>query len=184
VLGKGDTIRVGVFGRMRHQKHHACSAAVVALMARRNPTKPVVLYINQDDKNPGAESIAKAVKQIAAGIPNLTVQTIPWQSANEFRKTIAGMDLCIQLSATETFNLVTADAAAAGVPSVVGEAIDWVPRDWVAPVDDAIAAAAVAEQLLADETAGHRGQEALLNHAESANRTWLSVLEQSIPESL
>ena len=46
------------------------------------------------------------------------------------------MHVLLQPSFTESFNVVTADGIAEGVPSVVSDAIDWVPRRWMAKADD------------------------------------------------
>jgi hypothetical protein len=89
------------------------------------------------------------------------------------------MDLCFQLSSSETFNYVTADAAASGVPSVVGEALDWPPPDWLAPIDDPRAAARAALRLLGDRAAGERGRAALEHHCREALAQWLGVLSRS-----
>ena len=175
--GQGGAIKIGVFGRMRHQKHHCTSAGAAALIARELGM-PVIMYVNKDDRTSGGGSIMSAVRQVVSGIPNLTLNELDWQSAADFRKKVADMDVCFQLSASETFNMVTADAAAFGVPTVVGEAIDWVPKDWIAPVDNPVAAAKVAIRLLRDPTAGRAAQLALLEHAARADEAWKLVLKE------
>ncbi len=52
--------------------------------------------------------------------------------------------------------MVTADGIAEGVPSVVSEAIDWAPRSWKAPVDDANAMARIGRKLLQPLCRGQR----------------------------
>ncbi len=158
---------------MRLQKHHTVAAAAAVLVAKRTG-RPVEFHVNADTRTSGGASVLSAVKQITKG--NATFVEVPWQTADGFRKLIGTMDLCFQLSASETFNLVTADAAAAGVPTVCGEAIDWVPADWHAPVDDPIGAADVAMRVLADGSAGRRGQDALTTHAAAAVAEWRATL--------
>ena len=63
------------------------------------------------------------------------------------------MHLLMQPSYTESFNVVTADGVAEGVPSVVSDAIDWAPDNWKAPVDDAHAMARRGQET-ADEPMG------------------------------
>ena len=58
------------------------------------------------------------------------------------------MHVLLQPSFTESFNVVTADGIAEGVPTVTSEAIDWVPSTWQADPDDAGDVACVAEYLL------------------------------------
>jgi hypothetical protein len=71
------------------------------------------------------------------------------------------MHLLLQPSYTESFNMVTADGVAEGVPSVVSNAIDWAPEHWKANVDDVLDIARVGRSLLYDPRAAHDGIKAL-----------------------
>ncbi len=44
----------------------------------------------------------------------------------KFAILLRGMDICLQLSYTETFNIVTADAVVNGVPVVTSNEIRWI----------------------------------------------------------
>src|SRR5256885_8857503 len=63
-----------------------------------------------------------------------------------FRRLVRAMDIVLQPSYTETFNMVTADAVAEGVPVVVADSIEWVPRWWQARADEPRDITRVAEQ--------------------------------------
>jgi hypothetical protein len=80
---------------------------------------------------------------------------------------------------TESFNVVTADGIAAGVPSVVSEAIDWAPKRWQANADDAGDVARVAEYLLKNPHAVDDGRDALRDYVSSALVRWRTFLEPS-----
>jgi len=177
---RSDVVRLASFGAMRIQKHHSVAAAAAVLVAKRLG-RPVEFYVNEDNRTPGGPSPLRAVENIVAGQELVTLQKVKWQAADDFRKLIATIDVCFQLSASETFNIVTADAAAAGVPSVVGPAIDWVPRDWVASIDDPAEAAEAAWRLLNDDTAGERGRAALEAYCVAAMEQWREVLPPSPP---
>jgi hypothetical protein len=82
------------------------------------------------------------------------------------------MHLLMQPSYTESFNVVTADGVAEGVPSVVSEAIDWAPDNWKAPVDDAHAMARVGQALLTSRWAQRQGLNALKTHNKRALSAW------------
>jgi hypothetical protein len=82
------------------------------------------------------------------------------------------MHLLMQPSYTESFNVVTADGVAEGVPSVVSDAIDWAPGSWKAPVDDAHAMACVGRKLLASRWAPRQGLAALKGHNKRALAAW------------
>ena len=84
-----------------------------------------------------------AVRQMMNGLAHVKLVENGWQPWPQFRQTVRHMHLLLQPSYTESFNVVTADGVAEGVPSVVSAAIDWAPRSWIAPVDDANAMARV-----------------------------------------
>lgn len=92
--------------------------------------------------------------------------------ASDFRRYLYGMDLLLQPSFTETFNNVTADGVAAGVPSVVSPAITWAPSSWTAQPDSALDVARVGESLLSDPKAPAAGQAALDAHNSEAIEAW------------
>jgi glycosyltransferase involved in cell wall biosynthesis len=86
------------------------------------------------------------------------------------------MNLLLQPSFTESFNGVTADGIAEGVPSVVGPAIDWVPGNWIVNPDDAVEVAEAGMRLLGDRGAARAGYEALSAHNRDAIASWRRFL--------
>jgi hypothetical protein len=109
----------------------------------------------------GGEAVLGAVHEMLNGLPGVKLHLSGWQSWPNFRKTIAHMHLVLQPSYTESFNMVTADGVAEGVPSVVSDAIDWAPDDWKANVDDVLDIARVGRRLLFDWRAADEGRRAL-----------------------
>ncbi len=83
------------------------------------------------------------------------------------------MDLLLQPSFTETFNNVTADGCACGVPSIVSEAIDWVPDEWIAKADSASQIADAAYLVLKDRKAAMKGWKALDTYNGAALKAWM-----------
>ena len=94
-----------------------------------------------------------SIRAMVDKVQRVTLKESGWQTWPEFCALVRSMNLLIQPSYTESFNMVTADGVAEGVPSVVSEAIDWAPAHWQAPVDDAIGIARVGRTLLADRYA-------------------------------
>jgi hypothetical protein len=87
------------------------------------------------------------------------------------------MDLLLQPSYTEGFNMVTADGIAQGVASVVSDAIAWAPRNWQAATDDACDIANKAVGLLHDPAAVQEGVTALTTHNATALILWEKFLQ-------
>jgi hypothetical protein len=86
------------------------------------------------------------------------------------------MDLLIQVSYTESFNMITADGISVGVPSVVSPVIYWAPDSWKADPDDAINVAEVGIRLLTTNQ-HHIGSDTLLEHDERSIKYWIDFLK-------
>ena len=152
----GGTLRIGVFGATRPLKN-LMSAAGAALEISRGLRAPLELWLSAGRSEGGGESVLAAVKEMLTNLPHVQLVLSGWQTWPQFRKTISHMHLLLQPSYTESFNMVTADGVAEGVPSVVSEAIDWAPADWKADVDDVLDIARTGRRLLADPRAAHDG---------------------------
>jgi hypothetical protein len=160
---RGGSLRIGAFGATRPLKN-LMSAAGAALEIARNLRAPLELWLSAGRAEGGGEIVLSAVKEMLAGLPGVTLHLNGWQSWPNFRKTVAHMNLLLQPSYTESFNMVTADGVAEGVPSVVSSAIDWAPEDWKANVDDVLDIARVGRRLLFDERAVEEGRTALVSY--------------------
>ena len=86
------------------------------------------------------------------------------------------MNLLINCSYTESFNMVTADGIAEGISSVVSDAIRWALAYWREPVDDVLEIARVGRYLLCDPLAPGDGHRALLAHNADGLAAWKAFL--------
>lgn len=123
-----DVLDIGCFGAVRPMKNHL-SSAIAAIEFARQLGKKLRFHANTTR----IEAHGKAVYQNLMHLfmncgADYELEPVPWIAPDDFPSYIQKMDLCMQLSLTETFNVVTADAIRAGVPVVVSNAIDWVPR--------------------------------------------------------
>lgn len=172
--GVKDVIRVGSFGALRVQKNHVTGAAAALLIARRLGIR--LQFFVSTEREPGGTPILDAIRGLYDGLSWAQVVSNPWQDWPAFRRTVAGMDLCIQLSNTESFNITTADAACVYVPSVVSDPIEWVPHNWHADADDPGRAADVGIWLLSNQYAGRDGRRSLVDYNSMALGRWLDYL--------
>jgi len=171
---RGGTLRIGAFGATRPLKNFmtAAGAAVQIAATLRTDTE---LWMSSG-RNEGGGSVPEAIRQMTQGIPHFRMVDSGWQSWPQFRQTVRSMHLLLQPSYTETFNVVTADGVAEGVPSVVSDAIDWAPGGWKARVDDVNGIARTGLKLLADKSAPRKGRQALENYNRRAFRAWRQFL--------
>jgi hypothetical protein len=156
----GAVLRIGVFGATRPLKN-LMSAAAAALECAKSFHAELELWLSAGRAEGGGETVLGAVKAMLAGLPGVKLCLSGWESWPAFRRTVGRMNLLLQPSYTESFNMVTADGVAEGVASVVSDAIDWAPDDWKAEVDDSLSIARTARRLLLDPHAVGEGRRAL-----------------------
>lgn len=171
----GGVLRIGCFGAIRPQKNMMTSVAAAMEIATRMRAADTEIWISSG-RPEGGGSILVAIQNMVRGVPGVKLVENPWQSWAAFRKTVAHMDLLIQPSYTESFNIVTADGVAEGVASVVSEAIDWVPDRWKADSDGASDVARVGTYLIGDHYAAAEGLASLRSYVADGVRLWFDFL--------
>lgn len=175
--GAGGTLQIGCFGAIRPLKNGMSAAAAAIQIARAMRCK-LEFWVSNGRSEGGGLTVLNAMSQLFPRNPNPQERIIrsDWAAWPEFRQTIASMHLLLQPSYTESFNMVTADGIAEGVPSVVSSAIEWVPEHWQADADDVADIARVGRYLLTDPTAAQEGLEALQAYVEEGIRAWKQYL--------
>jgi hypothetical protein len=175
-----DTLKIGAFGAIRPLKNMltSCAAAIIIANELEVPTE---FHVNVGREEGGTGTILNSAKQMCANLPNFTLVEDPWSPWDKFKHIVGSMDLLMQVSYTESFNMVTADGISLGVPSVVSNAIDWAPKSWQAKCDDALDVAKVGLRLLLDNKLREEGMKSLQEHTEKGFHTWLRYLEGEIP---
>lgn len=175
--GVKDRLKIGSFGALRIQKNHS-TAAFAACAIGKHLGADIDFHVSTG-RDDGGGQILKLLRNVFAGLGWARLVEVPWLSWPAFRSKIAEMDLCIQLSMTESFNIISADAAHAYVPSVVSDTIDWTPTDWRAVADNSEDAARTGLYLLSNQDAGNDGRMALEGHMARALPLWLTYLESN-----
>ncbi|MDP9053849.1 MAG: hypothetical protein M3N93_06045 [Acidobacteriota bacterium] len=171
----GGTLRIGAFGATRVLKNLLTSAGAALEIA--NAKRADLEFWVSSGRNEGAGAVVDAVRQMFNGLHHVRLIENGWQTWPQFRQTVRHMHLLLQPSYTESFNVVTADGVAEGVPSVVSDAIEWAPGRWKAAVDDAHAIARAGLRLLESRWAPRQGRAALKAHNRKALAAWRSFLE-------
>ena len=174
-------LRISSFGAHRLLKNHTTALAAAMLMARRRQSD-LEFYVNagrQEGPHAREGSVLQSLRAISTGVPWLKLVEVPWGEHASFRHHVAHMDLCMQVSFTETFNIVTCDAISEGVPSVVGPAIEWAPDSWKTDTDDAEKIARTGSHLLSDTQGAREGFEHLERYTKDSVSTWLHYLSSN-----
>lgn len=171
----GDSLLIGCFGAIRPLKNTMTAAAAALEMAARLNVR-LEFWVSGGRAEGGGQTVLNAVHEMLDGEPGVQIKENNWQSWAGFRRTVREMDLLLQPSYTESFNMVTADGIAEGVPSVVSEAIDWAPDAWKCDADDALDVANKGIALLHDQRAAFNGQQALAQFVKSGVQSWSDYL--------
>lgn len=168
-------LRIGSFGALRLLKNHTTAAAAALMLAHKRGCD-LEFSVSVENDTMGGSAVLDALRKMFAGLEWARLVEHPWQDWATFRRTVGGMDLCLQVSMTETFNVTTADAVAEGVPSVVSPAIDWAPDSWKADPDNLDDIVRIAGALLSCPDSAQDGLVALGAFMEDAVGRWVDYL--------
>lgn len=169
------TLRIGAFGATRPQKNFLCAVGAAVELSYQLKVNTEI-WVNTGRLEGGGGCILDAAKQMVLGLPSVHLLEAPWSTWPQFRRLIGSMHLLFQPSDTESFNMVTADGIAEGVPSVTSYAIDWVPQHWKATLDDCFDMARIGRALLTDISAQRDGMDSLEAYIDKGFDLWRAYL--------
>lgn len=167
-----DTVRVGCFGAIRPLKNHLLQA-VAAIRYAQTLGKKLEFHVNGTRVEGSGQPILNNLRGLFANAKRATLVESPWLEHDQFLVLLKQMDICLQVSFSETFNIVSADAAPT-TPLVVSSEVSWLGSYAYADPTDANS---VAHQMLhihsQDRTARLNRQWADLNaYCEKTKAVW------------
>ncbi len=125
-----DSINIGCFGALRPMKNQV-PQAIAAIRFADSIGKKLRFHINHASEG-GMENVLKNLRAIfdeqntrSGGLRHALVEH-EWMPHNEFCQIVANMDLGLQVSLTESFNIVSADFVFANVPIIVSKEIKFI----------------------------------------------------------
>ena len=169
-------INVACFGAVRPLKNHLLQAVAAIKFAKDHKVK-LNFHINSNRIESGGSNTLKNLRELFEGLPDqYNLVEHPWLPRPEFIQLLNQMTILLQVSFSETFNIVTADALSAGIPVVVSNEISWVnsPKANPTSVND------IVEKM---EYIIHRSKKCvesdrrgLLDYLEMSKNYWLTYL--------
>jgi len=117
-------LNIGCFGAVRPMKNHLAQA-IAAIEFANFLELPLKFHINLGRNEMMGENVLKNLRSLFASVANAELVEVQWTNHDEFLNVIKAMDVCMQVSFTETFNIVTADTVVVGVPVVCSSEISW-----------------------------------------------------------
>lgn len=129
-------IDIGCFGAIRPMKNQLAQA-IAAIEFANLKGKLLRFHINGSRIETGGDPALKNLRKLFEKSKVHTLVEHPWMEPEDFIKFLhENIDISLQVSMSETFNVVTADAVAAGIPIVVSKEVAWASRFSQAKVGD------------------------------------------------
>jgi hypothetical protein len=116
---------IGCFGAIRPMKNQLIQA-VAAIEFAHDLNTPLRFHINGTRVEQKGDSVIKNIRHLFANVTGCELVEHPWMNHTDFVKLVSSMDINMQVSLSETFNIVTADAVVNGTPVVVSSEINWI----------------------------------------------------------
>jgi hypothetical protein len=125
---KPDTrkvINVGCFGAVRPLKNQLIQA-VAAIDYADTYGKKLKFHINTQRIEGRGEPVLKNLRELFKNNPKHELVEHGWLSHDDFIDLVQSMDIGLQVSFSETFNIVSADFVNNNIPVVTSEEVEWV----------------------------------------------------------
>ena len=118
-------LNVGCFGAVRPLKNQLIQA-VAAIDFADTYKKKLRFHINTQRIEGRGEPVLKNLRELFENNPRHELVEHGWLSHNEFIDLVQRMDIGLQVSFSETFNIVSADFVNNNIPVVTSNEVDWV----------------------------------------------------------
>ena len=115
---------IGCFGAIRPMKNHL-SQAIAAYEFCRKHNLNLRFHVNAGRVEMYGQNPLKNIRSLFANLPGAELVEHDWASHELFLEIVGSMDMLMQVSFTETFNIVAADAVNQNVPVVASNEISW-----------------------------------------------------------
>jgi hypothetical protein len=144
-------LHVGCFGAIRPFKNQLMQA-IAAMTYAESIGFRLAFHMNGTRQETGGSAVLKNIVALFENSPRHRLVLHPWMSHADFLKLCAKIHLGMQVSLSESFNIVTADLVTVGVPTVVSPAIYWMPKSFMA---DPTNLASIVDRLGAAQASAH-----------------------------
>ena len=175
---KGNIINIGCFGAIRPLKNHLIQAfAAIKFADDRGLT--LHFHVNSGRIEDKGEPILRNLIGLFANTKHELIQH-DWMNHEAFLDLLSSMDISMQVSLTETFNIVTADAVSLNIPIVVSPEVTWVSSQFKA---DPLNSNNIVRTLnfvwqLSKLSLQHRNYKGLLAYNNSSKDQWISTIRR------
>lgn len=118
-------LNVGCFGAIRPLKNQLYQATA-AIQFANMMNKELHFHVNVARVENNGDPVLKNLRNLFKNNPKHKLVEHGWYKHDEFTEVVRKMDIGLQVSFTETFNIVAADFVNNNVPVIVSDEITWV----------------------------------------------------------
>jgi hypothetical protein len=122
----GNTINIGCFGAIRPLKN-TLNQALAAIVFADEMGFNLNFHINSGREEQKGDQVFKNLEALFEASYSHRLIKQGWMNHHDFIHLVRSLDLGMQVSLSETFNIVAADFVSNNVPVVVSPEIDWMP---------------------------------------------------------
>lgn len=121
---ESSILDIGCFGSLRPMKNHL-NQAISAIQFAESINLPLRFHINGTRSEQNGQNVLKNLRALFTGRPYAVLVEYGWLPHQDFLKLMSSMDISMQVSLSESFNIVTADAISQNVPVVTSNEISF-----------------------------------------------------------
>lgn len=170
-------INIGCFGAIRPMKNQYAQALAAIDFAERIGRK-LRFHVNASRTEQSGDNALKNLIELFADSHHELVQH-PWYNHKDFLVAASKMDVGMQVSFSESFNIVTADFVTAGVPILASDDIEWMPSiSKVSPTNHSAIVNRLAIICVFPKLFSWLQARALRLNNKKAQSTWLNILQK------
>lgn len=169
-------LNVGCFGAIRPMKNHL-NQAIAAIEYANQKGLELYFHINIGEEDGNGEQILKNLRSLFNLGRGHHLVEWPWFEHPKFLNVLRFMDFGMQVSLSESFNIVTADFVHVGVPIVVSKDIDWMPDIFKAEATSTTSMQEVIKIMnFSKKLTAYTNQRHLQNYNTDSEHVWLMFL--------
>jgi len=174
-----DEVHIGCFGAVRPLKNQLIQAVAAIRFADRHGKK-LYFHINGNRIEGKGDPVLKNIRKLFESVPRHELVEHAWMPHHVFTQLLKSMDITMQVSFTETYNIVAADAVAAMVPVLTSPEIDFIGEAYHVDPTDSDEMVEKLELIYATDKRdiANTNYQGLLKDALRAKAYWLSMFKE------
>jgi hypothetical protein len=176
---KAEYINIGCFGAIRPLKNHMIQA-IAAVKFAEAAGKKLRFHINTGRIEQNGQSVYNNLKAFFNNLNKKGHQLVEhsWMPREEFLKLCRQMDIGMQVSFSETFNIVAADLISQGVPVVSTNQIPWMSGMFTASPTNTDEIARMLRRAYSQSSVNvYINKTKLLSYAKKSKAIWLKFFK-------